>query len=74
MKLNKAYKIVSKRNIEITKTLKVSNYKTLEQKFSKILNIPTKVIFFENCQILSKDWNFQKKKYNQFISETYSNI
>ena len=46
MKLSKAYKIVSKRNIEITKTLKVSNYKTLEQKFSKILNIPTKIIFF----------------------------
>jgi len=62
MKLSKSFEIVCKRNIQITKILKVPNYKTLEKKFSRILDIPAKVIFFENCQILSNDWNFQKKK------------
>ena len=37
------------------KILQLSKYKSLENEFSQILNVPSKVLFIENCQILSRD-------------------
>ena len=66
MKSSEALKVVLKRNQYISKILQLSKYKSLENEFSHILNVPSKVLFIENCQILSRDWNFKKKKFDNF--------
>ena len=66
MKSNKALRIVIKKNQYILNILQSPKYKGIEKEFSKILAIPSKVLFLENCQILSKDWNFRNKKFNSF--------
>ena len=66
MKSSEALKVVLKRNQYISKILQLSKYKSLENEFSQILNVPSKVLFIENCQILSRDWNFKKKKFDNF--------
>ena len=62
MKSSKALSVVLKKNHYISKILQLSKYKSLEKEFSKILKVPSKILFMENCQMLSKDWNFREKK------------
>ena len=66
MRASKSLKTVIKRNQFISKILQLSNYKSLENEFSQIFNVPSKVLFMENCQILSRDWNFKEKKFDNF--------
>ena len=66
MKSSKALSVVLKKNHYISKILQLSKYKSLEKEFSKILKVPSKILFMENCQMLSKDWNFREKKFNSF--------
>ena len=61
MKSSKALKVVIKRNQYISKILQLSKYKILENEFSQIFDVPSKVLFMENCQMLSRDWNFKEK-------------
>ena len=72
MKASEALKVVLKRNQYISKILQLSKYKSLENEFSQILNVPSKVLFIENCQILSRDWNFKKKKFDNFSFSHFS--
>ena len=66
MKSSKALKVVIKRNQYISKILQLSKYKSLENEFSQIFDVPSKVLFMENCQMLSRDWNFKEKKFDNF--------
>ena len=71
MKSNKALSLVIKKNQYISKILQLSKYKSLEKEFSKILAVPSKVLFMENCQTLSRDWNFRDKKFNSFSFQAF---
>ena len=71
MQSSSALSVVTKRNQYINKILHLPNCKNFEKKISAILNIPRKTLFFENCQILSKDWNFIKKDFNNFLLKNF---